>query len=115
MPNILPLTHHTTFLVFPTYLLTYENKWDMPDELRFYLPPKLEHKMLKSFDFGHIEVFKQYFSMLDVSVVCCVLCVVCCVLYAVCCVLCVVCCVLCAVCCVLCAVCCVLCCVIVLS
>lgn len=47
--------------------LTKVKQWDMPDDIRFYLPPKLEHKMLTSFDFGHMEVFKQYFSMLDVD------------------------------------------------
>lgn len=46
---------------------TKKKQWDMPDEIRFYLPPKLERKLHAAFDFGHLEVFKQYFSMLDVD------------------------------------------------
>jgi Ca2+-binding EF-hand superfamily protein len=41
--------------------------WDMPDEIRFFLPGKLEAKLLRVFDYGHIETFKQYYSMLDVD------------------------------------------------
>ena len=47
--------------------VTKETAWDIPDEIRFFIPPKLEAKLLKSFDYGHIETFKQYFSMLDVD------------------------------------------------
>lgn len=42
-------------------------RWDMPNDVRFYLPPALEDKLLKSFDYGHLETFKQYFIMLDVD------------------------------------------------
>lgn len=46
---------------------TKETSWDMPDEVRFFLPGKLEAKLMKVFDYGHIETFKQYYSMLDVD------------------------------------------------
>lgn len=41
--------------------------WDMPDDIRFFIPAKLEAKLMKVFDYGHIETFKQYYSMLDVD------------------------------------------------
>ena len=34
--------------------------WDMPDEIRFFLPAKLEARLMQVFDYGHIETFKQY-------------------------------------------------------
>ena len=46
---------------------TKKKQWELPDELRFYLPRRLEQRMLSAFDFGHIEVFKQYFAILDVD------------------------------------------------
>ena len=46
---------------------TKQSSWDMPDDVRFFLPPALEVKLLKAFDFGHIEAFKQYYAMLDVD------------------------------------------------
>lgn len=46
---------------------TSESRWDMPDDIRFFLPPKLEEKMMKIFDFSHIDTFKQHFSMLDIN------------------------------------------------
>ena len=52
---------------FYRHNVTKKKQWDMPDEIRFYLPPRLETKMLTSFDFGHIEIFKQYYSLLDMS------------------------------------------------
>ena len=48
-------------------IVSKQTSWDMPDEVRFYLPPQLEEKILKSFDYGHLECFKQYYSMLDVD------------------------------------------------
>ena len=47
--------------------VTNQARWDMPDEVRFFIPPKLEEKMLKIFDFSHINTFKQHFAMLDVD------------------------------------------------
>lgn len=47
--------------------ITKETRWDMPDEVRFFLPPKLEDQILKVFDYGYIESFKQQFSMLDID------------------------------------------------
>ena len=46
---------------------TNETRWEMPDEIRFYIPSKLEDKLMTVFDFGHIEAFKQHFSMLDID------------------------------------------------
>ena len=47
--------------------VTKQVMWDMPDEIRFFLPAKLETRLMKVFDYGHIETFKQYYSMLDVD------------------------------------------------
>jgi len=47
--------------------VTNQARWDMPDEVRFFIPPKLEEKMMKIFDFSHINTFKQHFAMLDVD------------------------------------------------
>jgi len=38
---------------------TKETQWDMPDDIRFFLPPKLENQLHKAFDYGHMETFKQ--------------------------------------------------------
>jgi len=46
---------------------TKQSRWDMPDEVRFFIPPKLEEKMMKIFDFSHINTFKQHFTMLDIN------------------------------------------------
>ena len=42
--------------------VTNECRWAMPDEVRFYLPPKMQDKLLQVFDYGHIESFKRQFS-----------------------------------------------------
>lgn len=47
--------------------VTNQARWDMPDEVRFFIPPKLEEKMMKIFDFSHINTFRQHFAMLDVD------------------------------------------------
>ena len=39
----------------------------MPDEVRFYVPQKMEDKLLQVFDFGHIETFKKQFSQIDID------------------------------------------------
>lgn len=52
---------------FYRHLQTQQCTWSMPDDVRFYLPPKLERKLLTRFTYGDIEEFKQYFSMLDVD------------------------------------------------
>ena len=36
----------------------------MPDTIRFFLPKKLEAKLLTGFDYGHLETFKQYVACL---------------------------------------------------
>ena len=46
---------------------TGEQRWEMPDEVRFYLPSKLEDLLLESFNYGHIENFKLQFSQIDVD------------------------------------------------
>lgn len=46
---------------------TNETRWEMPDDIRFFIPSKLEDKLMTVFDFGHIEAFKQHFSMLDID------------------------------------------------
>jgi len=46
---------------------TGEMRWDMPEEVRFYLPPKLEDKLLHSFTPGQCEKFKMQFSQVDVD------------------------------------------------
>ena len=35
--------------------------------MRFFLPPKLEDKLVTIFDPGHMETFRKYFEMLDVD------------------------------------------------
>eukprot|EP01034_Spumella_vulgaris_P026083 gene26082-32613_t len=47
--------------------VTGESYWSMPAQVKFYIPPKLEAKLLKVFDYGQIEEFQQYFSLLDVD------------------------------------------------
>merc|ERR1711991_692288 len=47
--------------------VTNECRWAMPDEVRFYLPPKMQDKLLQVFDYGHIESFKRQFSQVDVD------------------------------------------------
>ena len=42
-------------------------RYGMPDEVRFYLPPKMEDMLMKVFDYGHIENFKRQFSQIDVD------------------------------------------------
>ena len=46
---------------------TGESRWDMPDELRFFIPAKLNDTLTEVFDYGHIESFKHHFSLLDVD------------------------------------------------
>lgn len=46
---------------------TGEVRYGMPDEVRFYLPPKMEDMLMKVFDYGHIENFKRQFSQIDVD------------------------------------------------
>jgi len=46
---------------------TGEMVWDMPDEIRFFIPPKLEDKLLEQFTPGHLEAFKVKFSQIDVD------------------------------------------------
>ena len=38
--------------------VTKEQRWDSPDEVRFYVPQKMLDKLLTVFDYGHIENFK---------------------------------------------------------
>lgn len=47
--------------------LTNETHWSMPSDVRFYIPPKLETKLLSVFDYGDIEEFQQYFALLDID------------------------------------------------
>jgi hypothetical protein len=47
--------------------VTKEKQWDLPDEVRFYIPPKLLDKLLLVFDYGHLENFKYQFTMIDVD------------------------------------------------
>jgi len=46
---------------------TGESFWSMPPQVMFYIPPKLEDKLLQVFDFGDLEEFQQYFSVLDID------------------------------------------------
>ena len=46
---------------------TGESYWSMPPQVKFYIPPRLEDKLLMVFDYGDIEEFQQYFSLLDVD------------------------------------------------
>eukprot|EP00597_Dinobryon_sp_UTEXLB2267_P013014 CAMPEP_0170119298 /NCGR_PEP_ID=MMETSP0020_2-20130122/14302_1 /TAXON_ID=98059 /ORGANISM="Dinobryon sp., Strain UTEXLB2267" /LENGTH=636 /DNA_ID=CAMNT_0010348621 /DNA_START=51 /DNA_END=1957 /DNA_ORIENTATION=+ len=46
---------------------TGESSWVMPPAIRFYIPHKLEAKLLKVFTFGQLDEFQQYFSLLDVD------------------------------------------------
>lgn len=39
--------------------------WAMPEELQFYLTPIREEKLLMAFDFGHLELFRIQFRLLD--------------------------------------------------
>ena len=50
-----------------TNTVTKECRWEMPDEVRFYLPPKMYDKLMTVFDYGHIETFKKQFSQIDVD------------------------------------------------
>lgn len=52
---------------FYRHSVTGATSWIMPDEVKFYLPKKLEQKFLRIFDFGQMEDFKQYFSLLDLD------------------------------------------------
>ena len=51
-----------------TNTVTNECRWAMPDEVRFYLPPKMEDKLLQVFDYGHIETFKKQFSQVCICI-----------------------------------------------
>jgi len=46
---------------------TKERQWDMPDAVRFYIPDKLLKELLVVFDYGHLENFRNQFSMIDVD------------------------------------------------
>ena len=46
---------------------TKQTCWEMPEEVRFYLPPLMEEKLMVVFDFGHIENFKRQFTEIDVD------------------------------------------------
>lgn len=46
---------------------TGETMWSMPLEVKFYLPPKLERKLLRVFTYGELEEFEQQFLMLDID------------------------------------------------
>ena len=50
-----------------TNTVTKECRWEMPDEVRFYIPPKMNDQLMKIFDYGHIETFKRQFSQIDVD------------------------------------------------
>lgn len=39
--------------------------WIMPEELQFHLTPIREEKLLTAFDFGHLELFRMQFRLLD--------------------------------------------------
>jgi Ca2+-binding EF-hand superfamily protein len=46
---------------------TGEITWDMPDEVRFYLPKTLEDQLLTVFNFGQIQAFREAFNALDMD------------------------------------------------
>ncbi len=46
---------------------TGKSAWTMPDEIRYYIPPNLEQKLLQTFNYGQIEEFKHFFNVLDVD------------------------------------------------
>eukprot|EP01038_Epipyxis_sp_PR26KG_P007792 gene7792-10586_t len=48
-------------------VVTGEHCWSMPQQVKFYIPPALESTLLKVFDYGQLEDFKQYFSLLDID------------------------------------------------
>lgn len=48
-------------------IVTDEKRWDLPDEIRFYIPEKLLDKLFDVFDYGHLENFKYQFSIIDVN------------------------------------------------
>ena len=50
-----------------THVLTHDVQWDTPEEVRFYLPKKMEDQLLTAFDPGDIEGFRLRFSHLDVD------------------------------------------------
>lgn len=49
------------------HLVTGECSWTVPDEVKFYLSPKFEQRLLKVFDYGQLEEFKQHFALLDID------------------------------------------------
>jgi Ca2+-binding EF-hand superfamily protein len=49
------------------HVITGECSWILPDEIKFYLAPKFEQRLLKVFDYGQIEGFKQHFALLDID------------------------------------------------
>jgi Ca2+-binding EF-hand superfamily protein len=52
---------------FYVHTETGEMQWEMPDAVRFYIPAKLEDKLLKHFNPGQLEKFKIQFSQIDVD------------------------------------------------
>lgn len=49
------------------HVVTGECSWTVPDEVKFFLSQKFEKRLLKVFDYGQLEEFKQYFSLLDID------------------------------------------------
>lgn len=47
--------------------VTGASAWTAPDEVKFYIPPSLEQKLLNTFNYGQIEEFRQFFTVLDVD------------------------------------------------
>jgi hypothetical protein len=50
-----------------TNKITGDMQWDMPDEVRFYLPKALEEQLLTIFNYGQIFAFQMAFSALDLD------------------------------------------------
>jgi hypothetical protein len=47
--------------------VTNEVSWQMPDDVKFYLPRSLQTKISRVFDFRVLDEFRQFFSLLDVD------------------------------------------------
>lgn len=60
---------HNSFAARDFYrnTLTGDTSWSMPDEVKFYLAPRFEQRLLRVFDYGQLEEFKQHFALLDVD------------------------------------------------
>ena len=52
---------------FYTNVITHDHQWDTPEEVRFYMPTKMEEQLLQYFNEGDIQDFRVRFAHLDVD------------------------------------------------